>query len=501
VLFIFKEGPSISSGLSEPWSDDIMMTATTAMVAIVAVVLLGWWGIIDATADFPYRLEGWTHEHSICNAMIDTSPSSLESSSKTTMSNYKCRDASYMEYVRAELKNSPAGATKDILDAIFDLYQDLDNNRKPVVMRIDNERTVNIHPIAFCIPEEFILQSVPPKEKPFGRVIPGLSTTYYSLTEETEYRKDMSRSLFSLTYKKGGWDCLRHVEILAAGSVPLFLDIDQCPPQSLAFYPKRLFGAVLKLPGLDLQYARKDRMTMAMQRMEMNLDKLNKKLYMATVAALLQYAKNVASTKAVAAYVLNVIARNQESMNLTSSSVRTRLPSSILYITHQDKDMDKGDYMTDMLLHGLKSLLGVGAVTDFPRRDGLYKTVREFNETSEYNPRRQKLYGLGFSWGLSLDDWEVSAVGTQSMERSGEIIQRKISEKAYDLVILGSGHRDGWASKLFYWDLVCKYYPPAQVAWVDGADSHLGTRLVDKYSRCAGHLFSREGPQANLLVS
>ena len=36
-------------------------------------------------------------------------------------------------------------------------------------------------------------------------------------------------SLFSLTYRKTGWDCLRHYEILASGSIPLFLDLEKCP--------------------------------------------------------------------------------------------------------------------------------------------------------------------------------------------------------------------------------------------------------------------------------
>ncbi len=61
--------------------------------------------------------------------------------------------------------------------------------------------------------------------------------------------------------------------------------------------------------------------------------------------------------------------------------------------------------MTDFLLHGLIALLGSSAITEFPHRDGLYKTEREFNESSEYIPRRKKLYGMGFSWGLSIDDW------------------------------------------------------------------------------------------------
>ena len=47
----------------------------------------------------------------------------------------------------------------------------------------------------------------------------------------------MSKSWFGLTSKKGGWDSLRHYEIMASGSLLLFRDYDkkpeQCSPQNL----------------------------------------------------------------------------------------------------------------------------------------------------------------------------------------------------------------------------------------------------------------------------
>ena len=72
-------------------------------------------------------------------------------------------------------------------------------------------------------------------------------------------------------------------------------------------------------------------------------------------------------------------------------------------------------------------------------------------------------------------------------------ITDSIVNRKYDLIILGSGHRDGWASKLHFWDLVCKHYHPLEVAWIDGSDKPAPKRLLDKYSVCAGHMFSREG--------
>ena len=48
------------------------------------------------------------------------------------------------------------------------------------------------------------------------------------------------QSMFALTSKKGGWDCLRHYEILAAGCIPIFEDLDSCPPDTLVSFPKKI---------------------------------------------------------------------------------------------------------------------------------------------------------------------------------------------------------------------------------------------------------------------
>ena len=61
----------------------------------------------------------------------------------------------------------------------------------------------------------------------------------------------MERSYFGLTWKKAGWDCLRHLELLAAGYVPLFTDIGNAPRGAVAFLPKRVLSLVLRFPGID----------------------------------------------------------------------------------------------------------------------------------------------------------------------------------------------------------------------------------------------------------
>jgi len=50
---------------------------------------------------------------------------------------------------------------------------------------------------------------------------------------------------------KGGWDCMRHYEILANGCIPYFIDLDQCDVRTMAFLPKELIKEAMNLPGVS----------------------------------------------------------------------------------------------------------------------------------------------------------------------------------------------------------------------------------------------------------
>lgn len=58
----------------------------------------------------------------------------------------------------------------------------------------------------------------------------GGSRAHHIFNNEEEYYDDLASSWFGLTCKKGGWDCLRHYEIIAAGSLLLFKDYNEKPP-------------------------------------------------------------------------------------------------------------------------------------------------------------------------------------------------------------------------------------------------------------------------------
>ena len=64
----------------------------------------------------------------------------------------------------------------------------------------------------------------------------GLRTSY-AFASEKAYYDDLAASRFAVTTKRGGWDCLRHYEIAAAGAVPCIRELEvkpaSCAPHGL----------------------------------------------------------------------------------------------------------------------------------------------------------------------------------------------------------------------------------------------------------------------------
>lgn len=93
--------------------------------------------------------------------------------------------------------------------------------------------------ISFAIPEEKIVTDVPNKNELFAHIIPGDMSTYI-FDDESSYYEDYKTSYYGKTWKKGGWDCLRHYEILLNGCIPYFTDIDDCPVNTMFNFPKNI---------------------------------------------------------------------------------------------------------------------------------------------------------------------------------------------------------------------------------------------------------------------
>jgi hypothetical protein len=146
------------------------------------------------------------------------------------------------------------GAVKRCLD-YYDLVSSIYPPNK--IILIDGDDFIEVHPLStkhpyfkrelitnkfipihFAIPECKITTEKLDKIQEYGSIIPGQGG--YKFDIEQEYYNDYNKSYFGVTMKKAGWDCMRHYEILANNCIPYFIDLHECPKNTLTNLPKEL---------------------------------------------------------------------------------------------------------------------------------------------------------------------------------------------------------------------------------------------------------------------
>jgi len=173
-----------------------------------------------------------------------------------------------------------------------------------------------LYPISFSIPESKIVQSVPPKTKEFGTIIPGDTSTYI-FSDEASYYADYQTSVFGKTCKKGGWDCMRHYEILANGCIPFFENLERCPPGTMTHFPKFLIN-----------------------------NAMNSVYPESYIPRLLDYTKKHLTTRAMAQYIFDTVGCSN--------------PKKVAFLSGHPWS----DYLRDLSLIGMKEILGDQCVAD-----------------------------------------------------------------------------------------------------------------------------------------
>ena len=91
------------------------------------------------------------------------------------------------------------------------------------------------YPISFSYPKDPYLYI---KEKLVSDIVPGKP---YSYDDESLYLSEYQKSHYGITMKKAGWDCMRHLEIMASGAVPLMSDARQIPKYTMTHHLKDLY--------------------------------------------------------------------------------------------------------------------------------------------------------------------------------------------------------------------------------------------------------------------
>ena len=292
-------------------------------------------------------------------------------------------------------------------------------------------KTARLHPITFSIPDCKIVSSIPLKTKLLSTIIPGDRSTY-TFNNETDYYNEYKFSMFAITTKKSGWDCMRHYEIIANGCVPYFPNIEACPPNTMALLPKNL---LMKANTLFNKLLNKGN--------NMNNEDINE--YLLLNADLLIYLKTHLTTRSIANYVL-------EKTNHTKVS-RILFLSGSLY----------SDYLRCLTLHGLKEVFGANI-------SHIYKSD---------NMNYKDLWGQGISYSNILEN----ELHDDNLDRT---ILEDIINKRYDIVIYGSYHRG-----IPYYDLVSKVYEANKIIMLCGEDIHT-CNMKDSILSKGHHLFIRE---------
>jgi hypothetical protein len=297
------------------------------------------------------------------------------------------------------------------------LHERFTNNNGLTILKRNS-----VHPINFSIPENKITNhDVVVKEKILSNLIPGRLDTYIYNTEE-EYYNEYKKSLFAITTKKAGWDCLRHYEIIANGCIPYFPDIKECPKNTMTLLPKKLIEK-----GNDL-YNKCSKYETIVEIPISEIDDCSK-----LVLEMKSYLKDYLTTSKMAEYVLK-----------TSNNTNAK---SVLYLS---KDTTP-DYLRCLTLHGFKEKFGANC-HDHPKIPHIYKS-----ENINYGT----LYGNGITYTNLLNE------SLHDDELDKNVLQDIVSHK-YDIIIYGSYHRG-----MPYYEIVNDYYRSNEIILLCGEDLHI----------------------------
>jgi len=309
----------------------------------------------------------------------------------------------------------------------------------------------HVYPLSYAIPDDYIIRSMPIKKQLFADLIPGDRNTYcFSYQDEELYKQMYRESFFARTSKKGGWDCLRHYEIIANGCIPLFDKLDECPSGTMITFPKELI-------------------------IEANQVLLPWKYTVEHYALYYQYLSRLmnavqkCSTSACIQMFFDCLKKSSELSGLPC--IHREACKNVLMIR-----CDCGiNYTRETFWIGMKQFIqGKGGVAvEYPKMDYLYKSF-DLEKCKD-------MYGNGFTYTRQLqDDYTMD---------TDEIIE-KIKYRYWDLVVYGKVGIDETAEgcwpHLPLWGHVMHHYGKHEIAFLYGGDEQCHLRHFNKYTE---HLY------------
>lgn len=295
-----------------------------------------------------------------------------------------------------------------------------------------NQKCFNTHgvwPLSMSIPHCIELNQNPTEI--VSPIMPGYP---YSFESEHEYLARYSDAYLALTHRKAGWDCFRHVEIMASGSVPLMPDVNIIPEFSMTHYPKRGFSEIVDRindeGGLPDQAVRE---------------------------GLRAFFLSHLTTAKMAAYIL--------------ASANIPADASVLFL---DENLPTNpEYISSLTAIGLKENLGKNCELLFPG-DFLY---------ADSPTATHSFYGRGFGYVKKLDPtlrspWEN--------DPNLALVNEKLDAHKYDYVVVGSVSRNESLTQL-----VLERFPRPNIVLIHGEDSPPSLSYSQFLRSSGAHIFVR----------
>ncbi|MEC8648791.1 MAG: hypothetical protein VXY08_08605 [Actinomycetota bacterium] len=285
-----------------------------------------------------------------------------------------------------------------------------------------------VWPISFSMHRSNILEpsAVHNRSDLVSPIVPGYP---YSFTNFAEYLKTYARSHFAITHRKAGWDCFRHLEIMASGSAPLMLDASDIPEFSMVHYPKHAFRQILT-----------NARTRGVPSMRTHED-------------LYAFMTEHLTTQAMIHYLL-------QCTQITDVN-------RVLFVDQQHPDAV--DYLSTLTLIGLKEHFGQQCSPLFPA-PWIYR---------DYDGDVSHLYGRGFGTTRLLNP-DLRA----GNELSGATEELRYQD--FDTLVVGSISRNAELA-----EELARYFAPDRTIWIHGEDTPPLPEDMRTYRQAGAHLFVR----------
>jgi len=252
---------------------------------------------------------------------------------------------------------------------------------------------------------------------------------------EKEYHEMYRRSRFAITKMKGGWDCLRHYEILMNGCIPLFEKLEECPKHTMTTYPKDLNTQAYELYNNWIEG-----------------DPECVEKYNTLCTQYLEHTRKYCTTSATADYFLRHIKNGDKIKNV------------LLITGHHGVNYNRETLWIGMKRH-IKAIGGVAV--EYEKMPFLYDDFDLFTKNKYCGDA-----SFTFPKRLSKDaDYDMP---------ESEILE-KIRNKFWDLIIYGKVGPDEFCN-FPYFDIVKANYNKNKIAFIYGGDEIFDLTKTDPHS-------------------